>query len=191
MRVCVCMCVFVCARVFLCATDEGLNRGETQCSVRRRTTSQQREIPHLEYPLQVAHDGHLLVQLRALGQARRPLKSRPLHVLELEHVGPSLGSACYHLGGLDLAEALLKESSPVVVTDGALDSEDGVLRGDAHVDDAVVQPDVVADADKGPVDLSGLLLPLRLDNLGFRAARIVDLEGETRLVGGWLRGGAV
>mmetsp|Transcript_17921 Transcript_17921/g.42418 ORF Transcript_17921/g.42418 Transcript_17921/m.42418 type:complete len:249 (-) Transcript_17921:701-1447(-) len=114
---------------------------------------------HLEDALEVAHDAHLLVELRGLRQARGLLEPGVLHVLKPEHVGASLARAGDDLRGVDLREAFLHQRRPEEVPHRRRDAEDGVLGGDAHVQHAVVQPDVGAHADVGAVDLARRELP--------------------------------
>ena len=60
--------------------------------------------PNLKHAVRVAADGHLLVQLRRLRQARRRAK-----VVGVEHGGAALARAGDQLGRVDLLEALRQE----------------------------------------------------------------------------------
>jgi hypothetical protein len=58
-------------------------------------------------------DQHLLVELRALGQVRRPAE-----VVDLEHVRPRLGGGLHELGGVHLGEARVIQDAAEAVQAG-------------------------------------------------------------------------
>mmetsp|Transcript_4880 Transcript_4880/g.7168 ORF Transcript_4880/g.7168 Transcript_4880/m.7168 type:complete len:351 (-) Transcript_4880:751-1803(-) len=94
--------------------------------------------PDLKDTLHIAHNTHLLVELRRLCKACRLLVARALHILEFKHLCTALTRTRDNFGRVDLAEALLQERCTKIVTNGRADSENGVLRGNTHVDNAVV-----------------------------------------------------
>lgn len=79
-------------------------------------------LSYLEHSLHVCADGHLLVELRALGEIRLAVK-----VLELKDIGPALTGGSDHLGAVDLHKVLAQEELPEQSADSTLDAEDGLI----------------------------------------------------------------
>jgi len=95
-----------------------------------------------EDPVKIGGNGHLLVELRALGEVGLALK-----VGHGEDVGAALGRSRDDLGRVDLDESLAGQQLPEESADAGFKSEDGLVGGGAQVQDAVVQTRVLVHAD--------------------------------------------
>ncbi len=104
----------------------GVPRGERRLGPEHR--------PDLEDPVDAARDGHLLVELRRLGE----VGGAP-EVPDLEHLGPGLGGGAHQLGRVQLGEALLRGEFAHRPLDGRLDVEDEVLGRAPDVEEPPVQ----------------------------------------------------
>ncbi len=98
----------------------------------------------LEDLVDAARDGHLLVELRGLGEV-----GGAVEVVDLEHLGPGLGGGAHEFRGVELGEALLGGDLAHGLLDRGLDGEHQLLRGPADVEEtpveALVQPGVLVD----------------------------------------------
>jgi len=132
----------------------------------------------LEDLKEVRGDGHLLVELGALGEA-----ALTTEVVELEDVGTTLGETGDDLGGVDLDEVLVDEVLAEVLADLGLEAEDGVVGEGAEVNPTVVETGLLENADIAVVtlDLLGqvvVLLVIVTLVEGVEAVSIGHLEGE-------------
>ena len=99
---------------------------------------------HGEDLAEVGGDGHLLVQLRGLGQIGGPFEVR-----HLEDVGAALAGATDDFGGVDLGEPFGPQRVAEQLADAGNQPKDGLVGGGPEVQDAVVQARVLVDGDVG------------------------------------------
>lgn len=136
---------------------------------------------NLVHPFHISSDGHLLGQLRGLGQ-----EGWTTEVVNLEHGGTGLSGSGLKLGRLDLGEALRIEEGPEEVGDAGTDTEDGVGDRSTEVDNSVGEAGGLADTGVvgiGPSELSkGTTGVLDLERKRSRGGRdYVDLQIHRRV----------
>jgi len=91
----------------------------------------------LIHTLKVGAQGHLLVQLRGLGEA-----GRAPTVVQAEAGGAALAGPSDEAGRVDFLEAQAVHGGPEQAAHGGLQDEDRVHGGDAQVDHARVEAGV-------------------------------------------------
>mmetsp|Transcript_603 Transcript_603/g.1606 ORF Transcript_603/g.1606 Transcript_603/m.1606 type:complete len:371 (-) Transcript_603:733-1845(-) len=94
----------------------------------------------LENTCHIATNGHLLVKLRALCQARGPT-----HVIHVEHRCTSLGCPRQELGRVDFHKVVGEQGLPEKLAHCRLNPEDSIVGRSPQIDHAVVQPRVLSD----------------------------------------------
>ena len=104
--------------------------------------------------VEVGCDGHLLVQLRRLGQVGRTFEIR-----DFEDIGSALAGRRDDLGCVDLHKPSLGEVVPEQHPHPGLQPEDGLVGGGAEVQHPVVQPRVLVHPGEVPLLVLGQLPP--------------------------------
>mmetsp|Transcript_33837 Transcript_33837/g.39195 ORF Transcript_33837/g.39195 Transcript_33837/m.39195 type:complete len:253 (+) Transcript_33837:856-1614(+) len=99
--------------------------------------------------------GDLFVKLGGHGQT-----GGFAEIIELEDIGPALGTAPDELGGVDLDEILGYQTLPEERPDHALHAEDRLVRRGAEIDPAVIQSHLLPHPDQ-PVRRGHLLAGVR------------------------------
>lgn len=111
----------------------------TQVSVRVGVLSSENGAD-LENTLKIAAQGHLLVQLGALGETRILFE-----VFQAEHVRTSLRGAPDEFGRVDFDKVAGQQEFAVKLAHAGLETENGLVGWNAQIDNAVVQADVLLD----------------------------------------------